>query len=354
MDGSLQNPVSLQTIVKTPGRECQAITAGGETLEATVRRAFETSWGTARRWIATGKVTVEGEVVTDGVRRLRAGLRVELHMAAPRPGPTTPAGRGGSAAELPRDALLYVDAHLVVVEKPPGISTIPYLGAPPEAGGTGPHEATLDSLVRDALSREARRQGQSARTPPALGVVHRIDKETSGLVVFTRTWLAKQALSAQFRAHTVQRRYLALVHGRATSRTYESHLVLDRGDGLRGSLEARKARGARVDKGAAGVRAVTHVEVLEHLPGPTPATLVACRLETGKTHQIRIHLSEGGHPLLGERVYIRGFSGVAVPAPRLMLHAAELGFVHPKTEAEVAWTSPLPEDIQATLARLRC
>ena len=94
----------------------------------------------------------------------------------------------------------------------------------------------------------------------------------------------------------------------------------------------------------------THVEVVEALRG---ATLVACRLETGRTHQIRIHLSEAGHPIVGDRVYVRGFAGTPIAAPRLMLHAAELGFVHPATNREVRWTRDPPPDFAAVLARLR-
>ena len=194
---------------------------------------------------------------------------------------------------------------------------------------------------------------------PSLGVVHRLDKETSGVMVFTRTWLAKQSLTQQFRVHTVHRRYLAIAHGAVRKRTFRSHLLADRGDGLRGSARGKvtaspskarlgqhQGRGA----GAGGQLAITHVEPVEALEG---ATLVACELETGRTHQIRVHLSEAGHPVVGERVYIRGFQGEPIPAPRLMLHAAELGFVHPSTNAEVRFERPPPADFEETLARLR-
>jgi 23S rRNA pseudouridine1911/1915/1917 synthase len=117
--------------------------------------------------------------------------------------------------------------------------------------------------------------------------------------------------------------------------------MANRGDGLRGSL-----RGG----GQQGQLAVTHVEALEPLRG---ATLVACVLETGRTHQIRIHLSEAGHPVVGERVYVRGREEGLLPAPRLMLHAARLGFVHPKTEEQVVWERGAPEDFEETLGRLR-
>jgi 23S rRNA pseudouridine1911/1915/1917 synthase len=181
---------------------------------------------------------------------------------------------------------------------------------------------------------------------PSLGIVHRLDKETSGVLVFTRTWLAKQSLTQQFRAHTVHRRYLAIAHGVVRAGTIRSHLVADRGDGLRGSVRSSE----RARRGGEGQLAVTHVEPVEALDG---ATLVACRLETGRTHQIRVHLSEGGHPVVGERVYVRGFQGDVIPAPRLMLHAAELGFVHPATQVEVRFERPPPKDFQETLARLR-
>jgi 23S rRNA pseudouridine1911/1915/1917 synthase len=172
--------------------------------------------------------------------------------------------------------------------------------------------------------------------------VHRLDKETSGLIVFTRTWVAKQRLAAQFRQHTVHRVYLAIARGDVASRTIRSFLLEDRGDGRRGSARGTPGRGGR--------EAITHVERLEPLQG---ATLVACRLETGRTHQIRIHLSVAGHPIVGERVYVGKGDRGGPPAPRLMLHAAELGFVHPTTEREMRWELPMPDDMRAVLESLR-
>src|SRR5205807_826072 len=131
-------------------------------------------------------------------------------------------------------------------------------------------------------------------------------------------------------------------HGNVGSRTIRSCIAVDRGDGLRGSVRGSHARAAR--------EAVTHVERLEPLAG---ATLVACRLETGRTHQIRIHLSEASHPVLGERVYSRGWRGSRLEAPRLMLHAVELGFVHPATQQAMRWEQPMPADMREVLDRLR-
>ncbi len=291
-------------------------------LDRALRAALGATWGRARALILAGKVRVGGRVVVEPTARVRAGeeIVVDEHGRSPRPG------------ELPKEAVVHVDAHVIVVSKPPGISTVPYEG---EA------EDTLDARVRRWLERGARKGGKGGGRPN-LGVVHRLDKETSGLVVFTRTWLGKQRLAAQFRAHTVHRRYLAIAHGDVAPATIRTHLVEDRGDGLRGSARGRPPPGARL--------AVTHVARLEALRG---ATLVACTLETGRTHQIRIHLSESRHPILGDKVYSRGWSGVPIPAPRLMLHAAELGFVHPATEQPLSWEEPLPDDMREVLDRLR-
>jgi 23S rRNA pseudouridine1911/1915/1917 synthase len=127
-----------------------------------------------------------------------------------------------------------------------------------------------------------------------------------------------------------------------------STLLADRGDGRRGSAE--RSIFGREPRPEEGRPAVTHVEALERLAG---STLVACRLETGRTHQIRIHLAEAGHPLLGERVYTRGYEGPWIPAPRVMLHAVELGFVHPATDEELHWRRPPPRDFCEVLERLR-
>ena len=179
---------------------------------------------------------------------------------------------------------------------------------------------------------------------PRLRVVHRLDKETSGLVVFARTVAAERGLGKQFHAHTVIRRYLAVVSGFVPPQRIATRFVRDRGDGRRGST-------ADPDEGR---EAITHVDVVERLPG---YTLLACRLETGRTHQIRIHLAELGHPVCGDKVYHRLADGRELPdrsqAPRLALYAVELGFLHPMTHKELHWEMPLPPDLEAFLDRLR-
>ncbi len=188
----------------------------------------------------------------------------------------------------------------------------------------------------DAVRDEWRRRGlpPSARV---LHVVHRLDKDSSGILVYARTRASERGLKAQFRARTVSRNYLCLAHGRVTSGRIESRLVRDRGDGLRGS--ARRA--------GEGKLSATHVRVLKRFER---ASLCELRLETGRTHQIRIHLAESGHPLVGERVYLRDFlarGGQPIPSPRLLLHAATLGFDHPAERRRISFESRRTEEFLA-------
>jgi 23S rRNA pseudouridine1911/1915/1917 synthase len=327
----------------------------GQPLDGVVRALFGLSWGRSRDLIKRGKVSLDGRPVTTPTARVKSGASVELDLQARDP--------RAVAEELPAGSLVFTDAHIVVVEKPAGISTLPFdpegMGASIGRRGAPGEEVTLDRRVRAALARMERARGRSG-PPPEIGIVHRLDKETSGLLVFTRSWAAKKALTQAFRGHHVHRRYLALVHGIPKPGTIVSHLVEDRGDGLRGSVERRRGRAHAVGSEKTQ-RAITHVDVVERFPelpagkggAGQPCALVACRLETGRTHQIRIHLAESGHPLLGERVYVRGYTRPLVPAPRLMLHAVELGFEHPATGLEVAWTSKLPDDMEEMLAFLR-
>jgi 23S rRNA pseudouridine1911/1915/1917 synthase len=298
-----------------------------KTLAAFLRACLPgQSWNQVRRLVATRRVRLGGDLCLDPARRVHEGEVVEfLDRPAPKP-------RHEEAV-----VLRHLDEHIVVAEKPAGIPTVRH---PAERDWTPRRRAlapTLDDLVARHIA------GPEGR-PPRLRVVHRLDKETSGLVVFARTVAAERGLGRQFHAHTVVRRYLAVVPGSVAPQRVHSWLVRDRGDGRRGSSPVP----------GAGKEAVTHVAVEERLPG---YTLLACRLETGRTHQIRIHLAELGHPVCGDKVY-RGRHGAppvedASGAPRLALHATELGFVHPVTGAELHWAMPLPGDLQAFVERLR-
>jgi 23S rRNA pseudouridine1911/1915/1917 synthase len=303
-----------------------------QTLAAVVRAHQPgKSWKEVRQFIAQRYVQINGELCLDPARRVKEGEKITL-LKKPAPVPVS------HREEL---NIRHLDEHVVVVEKPSGINTVRH---PAELQWDERRRAlspTLQDRLQQALSAKFQRPVNKL---PRLRIVHRIDKETSGLVVFARSPLAERELGRQFHAHTVVRRYLALVGGYLPPQTIRSILVRDRGDGRRGSS----------DNPELGKEAVTHVEVVERLPD---FTLLSCRLETGRTHQIRIHLSEAGHPVCGEKVYMKreGDTRVADTSgcPRLFLHAAELGFRHPATGQELHWTMPLPADLSAFLDRLR-
>ncbi len=286
------------------------------TLAAFVKAKTNVANSVAKRQIETGKVFVDGAVITEVAHRLAAGQSVEVKANAPKPFDATREG-----------VLVYDDAHVVVIDKPTDVNSVPYED---EKSGTA-----MD-LIRGAW----RRQGKPATSVP-LHVVHRIDRATSGLLMFAKTKQAEMGLAAQLRSHSLERMYRCVAHGTVTTQRIESYLVPDRGDGMRGSTK-------RLDQGK---RAITHVTADRAL---VKATLCSVRLETGKTHQIRIHLAEAGHPLVGETVYVRDYEergGKLLTSGRLMLHAATLGFEHPVTGERVSLASELPPDFTAVVQR---
>lgn len=304
----------------------------GQTLAALLRGWLPgRSWSEVRRLIERRRVRINREVCLDPARRLKEGDTVALL--------DRPAAVPALHAAI---AIRHLDEHVVVVEKPTGVSTVRH---PTERTWNARRKAlspTLEELVPPLI---AQREGRVRKGPlPRLRVVQRLDKETSGLIVFARSVIAERELGKQFHAHTVTRRYLAIVPGSPAPQCIRSSLVRDRGDGRRGSTTVP----------GTGKQAVTHIEIVERLPH---YTLLSCRLETGRTHQIRIHLAELGHPVCGEKVYNRNASGSVAPddsgAPRLALHATELGFVHPVTRASLHWAMPLPPDLQGVLHLLR-
>jgi 23S rRNA pseudouridine1911/1915/1917 synthase len=240
----------------------------------------------------------------------------------------------------PRPTIRYADKHIVVVDKPAGLTTMRHAEEVAEFGKRARRflPPTLADMLPELLARRSTEKKIRVRA------VHRLDKDTSGLVVFARTVEAERHLGKQFRAHTIERQYLAVVRGRARDARIESRLVRDRGDGRRGSSSTP----------GEGQRAVTHVHVVEALGD---FTLVECRLETGRTHQVRIHLGEAGTPLCGERIYDRPLHGKPLPdgsgIERVALHAALLGFEHPATGERMRWSSSLPRDMADLVRRLK-
>jgi len=301
----------------------------GQTVAAVLRAHLPAlSWSKVRALCSSGRVLVDGCTVDDPARRMQGGETIEID------------ARGRA---VPEDAdILYVDREVVVVDKPAGVLTVPF------------SEDDRDTLVHRVQRTLRKRLGPG----PSLRVVQRLDKDTSGVLVFARSRRAERALQDQFRKHSVERVYVGLALGDVVARTHRSLLVPNRGDGLRGSFRGPKPPGEARE-------AVTHVAVEQRYRVPAPLhsgaalclTLVSCRLETGRQHQIRIHLAEDGHPLVGERVYVRDYRGGFVqgyvpPQGRPLLHAAQLGFLHPVDESLRRFESPWPQDLRVLLAAL--
>jgi len=278
------------------------------------------SWNAVRRLVETGKVHVNGERVTDPAVRLRPDVEIALDVAAKRLRPT-----------VPGFSIVHEDPHLIIIEKPAGVSSVPF------------HDKETGTAM-DLIRGDWRAAGRAATRQP-LYIVHRLDKETSGLMCFAKTRAGERGLHEIFQRHRASRFYLAVAEGEVTPGRIESRLVQDRGDGLRGSTRDHRDREAQ--------HAVTHVEVLERLRG---ATLCRVRLETGRTHQIRIHLSEAGNPIVGDQVYCRDLLRAErrpLPAERMLLHAAHLGFDHPVGGNRLDFDAPPPPEFQRVVEALR-
>lgn len=271
--------------------------------------------------ISMGEVTRAGAPVRDPAIKVKAGESYAINVPAPRPSDTV-------AQDIPL-TIVFEDEHLLVVDKPAGLVVHPAAG-------------NLDGTLVNALLHhcQGRLSGIGGVARP--GIVHRIDKDTSGLLVVAKTDPAHEGLSRQFAAHTVERVYTALTGGIPTSNAGRIEGALAR------SVHDRKKM-AIVSDGR-GRRAVTHYRLIRSL-GPDAAQ-VECRLETGRTHQVRVHMASIGHALLGDPVYGRAGrkTGVKSVLERLefrrqALHAGVLGFLHPITGDAVRFESALPEDM---------
>jgi 23S rRNA pseudouridine1911/1915/1917 synthase len=268
-----------------------------------------------KAWIEGGRVTVDGETAPPR-RKLAGGERLAVREA---PSPIDTA----HAPEAIALDVVYEDDAILVLDKPAGLVVHP---------GNGRHEGTLlNALLHHA--------GDLARVPRA-GIVHRLDKDTSGLIVVAKTLEARTDLVRQLQARTVTREYLAVAHGDFTGDT----LV----DAPIGRHPVRRTTMAVVP---GGKPARTRISVVERFAF---ATLVRCRLDTGRTHQIRVHLAALGHPLVGDPTYgsRRAISGVP-PFSRQALHAARLALTHPVTRKPMAWTARPPSDFAALVRSLR-
>ncbi|MGQ0520574.1 MAG: RluA family pseudouridine synthase [Actinomycetota bacterium] len=298
-------------------RELVPAALGGERVDRVVAMLTGLARSDVARLVEEGAVRVGGRAVTSRSRRLVEGDELEVDVPA----------AAGVAALGPDPAVpvteVYADDQVVVVDKAPGVVVHPGAGQP---GAT---------LVQGLLARYPDLAG--AGQPDRPGIVHRLDKGTSGLLVVARTPAAYTSLVAQLGERTVARTYLALVRG----------LV----EAPAGMVDAPVGRGAsdptRMTVSARGRSARTRYEVQQRFGRPAEATLLACSLETGRTHQIRVHLAAIGHPVLGDARY--GGAKAARLCPRPFLHAASLAFDHPTSGRRLTFSSPLPADLQAVL-----
>jgi 23S rRNA pseudouridine1911/1915/1917 synthase len=304
-----------------------AADAAGWRLDRALAAALPTlSRERLKALISAGHVTdASGTAVRDPATKVAAGARFEVAVPEPRPA-------HNEAQDIPL-VVAFEDEHLIVVDKPAGLVVHP---------AAGNFDGTLVNALLHHCGGSLSGIGGVARP----GIVHRIDKDTSGLIVAAKTDRAHVGLAAQFHDHSIDRRYRAIVAGRPDPST--------------GSVDAPLARSAANRQKMAiveterGKRAVTHYRLISPL---REASLVECRLETGRTHQVRVHMTSIGHPLIGDPVY-----GRTRPAHRALLarigfarqalHAAHLGFLHPVTRSALSFESKIPADMQELFSEL--
>ena len=287
----------------------------GLRLDQTLARMLpEHSRSRLKTWIDAGHVTVDG-IAWDAKRRVAGGERIDV----------VPLARAQTGADAAEDIALdieYEDAALIVLRKPAGLVVHP---------GNGNRDGTL----LNALLHHHPPIGEL----PRAGIVHRLDKDTSGLMVVAKTLEAHTDLVRQLAARSVTREYLAVARGDVARAT-----IVDAPIGRHPVQRTAMAVVAR------GRPARTHVDVVERFGS---ATLLRCRLETGRTHQIRVHLAAIGHPLLGDPAYGGRKPSSALAFTRQALHAARLGLVHPATREAMTWQSPPPADLAGLIDALR-
>ena len=322
-----------------PGRPNIVNVGGTQTIEVTLEPA-QSGWRLDRALAAAvptlsrerlkalirdGKLSSGDKALRDPATKVGGGEHFRLEIPEPAPAHNEP-------QDIPL-TIVFEDPHLLVVEKPAGLVVHP---------AAGNRDGTLVNALLHHCGETLSGIGGVARP----GIVHRIDKDTSGLLVVAKTDVAHEGLAKQFAAHSIDRRYLAIVSGLPKTAA--------------GIVDAPLARSASdrkkiaIVEGARGKRAVTHWKRLEVLDD---AALVECSLETGRTHQVRVHMASIGHPLLGDPVYGRGRAHrellKSLGFHRQALHAAHLGFTHPVTKHRLSFSSGMPADMQELFNQLR-
>jgi 23S rRNA pseudouridine1911/1915/1917 synthase len=275
--------------------------------------------------IRSGAVETQGTAVRDPAIKVKGGEQLRVAIPEPTPARNEP-------QDIPLE-ILFEDEHLLVVDKPAGLVVHPAAG-------------NLDGTLVNALLHHCAGKLSGIGGVARPGIVHRIDKDTSGLLVVAKTDVAHEGLAKQFAAHSIDRRYLAVVNGvpRAAAGKIDAPLA----------RSATNRKKIAIVEGSRGKRAVTRWKLLQPLGD---AALVECRLETGRTHQIRVHMASIGHALLGDPVY--GGSGKLhakllkeLGFQRQALHAADLSFTHPVTKRKLSFASPMPPDMQELIRTL--
>ena len=302
------------------------IASEGQRLDKALAEASGLSRERIKALLEGGRVTLAGAPAGQVRFKAAAGTAYEIRVPAATP-------LAAAAQDIPL-VVAYEDQHLIVIDKPAGLVVHPAAG-------------NLDGTLVNALLHHCRGQLSGIGGVARPGIVHRIDKDTSGLLVVAKTDAAHEGLARQFADHSLERAYLALVAG----------LPLPLAGTVTGSIgrsNTNRKKMALVEAGR-GKHAVTHYTTLERLGA---AALVECRLETGRTHQVRVHLTSIGHPLLGDPAYGRTPAKLkALLAThnfaRQALHAAVLGFIHPVSGAALRFESSLPADMEALLVDLR-
>lgn len=365
-----------------------------ETVLAALRRKLPggLSWSAVRKIQHERRIAIGGVLCIDEARRLTVGEVVTISDVPVPPPPTD------------EDvSVCHVDKDVIVVEKPSGMTTLRRNSERGWSAARRMQQPTLDECVPRLIREHAARRNKSRKVHQRLMKlfsVHRIDRDSSGLLVFARNEAAQKKIIQQFADHHAVRLYFALIPGQIPDQTIESHFIRDRGDGLRGSIRDTTVGGnhpsttadvqisaavgladetasaaadeqtestaaatgvaeagtasKRSTEASVGQQAVTHVRTLRTLGRYSE---VECRLETGRTNQIRIHLAELGHPICGDIKYSGPFGGPVITdesgTRRLALHAAELKFDHPVTGKSMHFKTAWPADMQRFLNRLQ-
>ncbi len=302
------------------GKVITGVVEDGPRLDKALAAASGLSRERVKALIGEGKVSLDGKPVRQASAK-SAGGAFAIEVPAP-----------ADAKAAPQDIALtvvYEDEHLLVVDKPAGMVVHPAAGNP-------------DGTLVNALLHHCRGKLSGIGGVARPGIVHRIDKGTSGLLVVAKSDVAHEGLARQFADHSIERVYLAVCNGRPNPPSATIATRIGRSDANRKKMAVLPKDSSR------GKHAITHYRTLRELEG---CSLVECRLETGRTHQVRVHLSSIGHALLGDSVYGRPNSRVREVLQRLgfrrqALHAAVLGFVHPVTGDELRFESVLPPDIK--------